>query len=229
MSELRAIIFDFNGVVIDDEPIHLMMFRRVLAEEGLGVTDQEYHDKYLGYDDRGFFLEVLKANGREISTEFCNDLIARKSVYYNAHVAEHMPIFPGVPEFVRRVAAQWPLAVCSGALRGEIDFVLGKLGLAECFRLVVSAEDTTAWKPDPQGYLITLDRLAESLGNPLAAEDVLVIEDSLAGLEAARRAGTRTLAVTNSYSAEELVGQADLVTAGLDSVSDSQLQAVFNT
>lgn len=227
MPRLRALIFDFNGVILDDEPIHLAMFRRVLAEMGLAVTEEEYIEKYLGFDDRGFFEAVLRAHGRPAPPALIEELIRRKSVHYNAHIAEHLPVIDGVPAFVRRVSRSWPLAICSGALRNEIQFVLERLGLSDCFRLIVSAEDTTVCKPDPQGYLLTLERLGPLLEGGLRAGETLVVEDSLAGLEAARRAGMRTLAVTTSYPRDVLAPQADLVADRLDTVTNEQLEAIF--
>jgi len=227
MSGLRAVIFDFNGVIIDDEAVHLDLFRRVLGELGLGITDHEYDEVYLGFDDRGVFAAVLEANRRDASGEAVQALIARKSVLYNAWVAEEMPLFPGAVAFVQEAARQWPLAICSGALRGEIDLVLARAGIAECFGVIVSAEETTACKPDPQGYVIALERLRGVVGDDLRAEEVLVVEDSIGGLQAARAAGMRTLAVAHSYAAEQLAPVADLVAEGFDNVTDARFREMF--
>src|SRR5438132_13760134 len=120
---LRAIIFDFNGVIIDDEPLHLELFRRVLAEEGVALSDEDYHDKYLGYDDRGCFVAALADAGREGvagDPAFINELITRKAAYYRRAMDERYLLFPSVVECVRRWATCFPLAIASGSLRQEI-------------------------------------------------------------------------------------------------------------
>ncbi len=126
-SELRAIIFDFNGVIVDDEPLHLELFRHVLAEEGLTFTDEVYYEKYLGYDDRGCFIAALADAGREKEASdigYIDRLIARKAAYYQDAIKDRYLLFPGVVDLVRRLASSYPLAIASGALRNEIEFVL---------------------------------------------------------------------------------------------------------
>jgi HAD superfamily hydrolase (TIGR01509 family) len=224
---LRAIIFDFNGVIIDDEPLHLELFRRVLGEEGLGLTDADYHEKYLGYDDRGCFVAALTDAGRAqaaAEATFINGLIARKAVYYRQAIDERL-LFPGVVEFVRRAARRFPLAIVSGALRPEIELVLGRGRIRDCFSVIIAAEDVSECKPHPEGYLKALAALNAhpSAQTAIQPAECLVIEDSVAGVEAARRAGMRCLAVTNSYRAEELAG-ADWVTASL---AECELESWF--
>jgi HAD superfamily hydrolase (TIGR01509 family) len=206
---LRAIIFDFNGVIIDDEPLHLELFRRVLAEEGIGLTDQDYYDKYLGYDDRGCFVAALIDAGRRqwaADLAFINDLIARKAAYYRRAIDKRCLLFPGVVELVRRAAPRYALAIASGALRQEIELVLERGEIRDCFRVVIAAEDVTECKPHPEGYVRALAALnaLDANPSPIQPEECLVIEDSMAGIEAAHRARMRCLAVTNSYRAEEL-------------------------
>ena len=216
---LRAIIFDFNGVIVDDEPLHLELFRRVLAEEGVALSDEDYHDKYLGYDDRGCFVAALADAGRgqlAADTAFINELIARKAAYYRRAIDERYLLFPGVVECVRRLATRFPLAIASGALRQEIELVLTRGGIRDCFRTMIAAEDVSECKPHPEGYTKALAAL-NALGTeeiPIRPGECLVIEDSVAGVEAAHRAGMRCLAITNSYSAAELV-EADWVAASL--------------
>lgn len=202
--DLKAIIFDFNGVIVDDEPLHLELFRKVMAEEGLELTEEEYHAKYLGYDDRGCFTAALTDLGRPVSgTEYIDELIARKAGYYMTAIEERFLIFPGVIELIGQVRSRYPLAIASGALRSEIELVLERGGIRDAFGPIVAAEDVGACKPDPEGYLRALDELRTTTAS-LQPSQCLVIEDSIAGVEAARRAGMRCLAVTNSYSAAEL-------------------------
>jgi HAD superfamily hydrolase (TIGR01509 family) len=214
---MRAIIFDFNGVIIDDEPLHLELFRAILAEEGITLSDEDYQEKYLGYDDRGCFVAALGHAGRERDSknvDFINGLIERKAARYRAAINERYLLFPGVVDLVRRLAGKYPLAIASGALRGEIEMVLERGGIRECFQAIIAAEDVGACKPDPEGYVKALEALNSSADSPIQPGECLVIEDSVAGVEAAKCAKMRCLAVTNSYAAEQL-GEADWITGSL--------------
>jgi beta-phosphoglucomutase len=218
-SDLRAIIFDFNGVIIDDEPLHLELFRSILLEEGLSLSDEDYRDKYLGYDDRACFTTVLVDAGRRIEAEddqYVDRLVARKAIRYEREIGKRYLLFPGVVETVRRLSSRYPLAIVSGALRNEIELVLKLGGIRECFGVIIAAEDTSACKPDPEGYLKALAAL--NLNAPgeqmIKPDQCLVIEDSVAGVGAAKRAGMRCLAVTNSYRDDELK-EADWIVASL--------------
>ena len=208
-SDLRAIIFDFNGVIIDDEPLHLELFRSILSNEGLSLSDEDYRDKYLGYDDRACFIAVLADAGRKIEAnddQYIDRLVARKATCYEQEIGKRYLLFPGVVEIVPRLSSRYPLAIVSGALRKEIELVLRLGKIREYFRVIIAAEDTSACKPDPEGYL---KALAVLNSNPpeqklIQPDECLVIEDSVAGVTAAKRAGMRCLAVTNSYREEEL-------------------------
>lgn len=201
---LRAILFDFNGVLVDDEPIHLATFQRVLAEEGIGLTAEEYYRRYLGLDDRACFAAVLRAAGETPAVPRLMRLIARKAAYYQERIGEHgYPLFAGAAELVGAAAdAGLMLGVVSGALRHEVDGALHQAGLAGRFKVLVTAEDVTAGKPDPEGYrraleaLNALPPLPERLLHP---HEVLAVEDSPAGLTAAAEAGLVTLGIAHDY------------------------------
>lgn len=220
---LRAILFDFNGVLVDDEPIHLEMFQRVLAEEGIGLTAADYYRYYLGLDDRGCFAAVLESAGETPTVPRLMRLIARKSAYYQERIhCAGYPFFPGAPELVAAAAAAGlMLGVVSGALREEVEGALRQSDLARHFKVLVTADDVAAGKPDPEGYRRALEALnsvpplPERLVHP---HEVLAVEDSEAGLAAAGGAGLLTLAVAHTYPAHHLAG-ADAVApnlAGLD-------------
>ena len=213
---LKAIIFDFNGVIVDDEPLHLEIFRQVLREEMIFLTDEDYYEKYLGLDDRGCFTAVLCDNSRTpdaADDTFILELIDRKAEYYREAIQERMLLFPGVVDLVRRSAAQYPLAIASGALRSEIEFVLERGEIRDCFQVIVATEDVSECKPDPEGYLKALEQLNATLDREIQAHECLVIEDSIVGIEAAKAAGMRCVAVTNSYSAQELTAADQVVTS----------------
>ncbi|MFQ6040818.1 MAG: HAD family hydrolase [Candidatus Poribacteria bacterium] len=217
----KAIIFDFDGVIADTEPIHLKMFQRVLAEDGITLTEEDYHQKYLALDDKGCFSAVLSDNGREVDKNLVDDMIRRKSVYFDEYVKNNIIIFPGVVDFVRKVAKNHLLVIASGALRHEIEFGLEVVGIRQEFQAIVSAEDVEKSKPDPEPFLRALEELNRIRGNSeqIRPSECLVIEDSLHGVAAAHAAGMKCLAVTNSYSADEL-SEADWVT---DSLEDAEL------
>jgi len=216
---LRAVLFDFNGVIVDDEPLHLELFRRVLGEEGVALTEEEYQAKYLGFDNRKCFLAALTDAGRVDAARdeaLITALMARKMNYYLDAINERFLLFPGAVELVRTLAARYPMAIVSGAMREEIETVLRRGRVRDCFRAIITSDDIRAGKPDPEGYrkaLATLNALDAS-SSAIRPEECLVIEDSVAGVQAAKRAGMRCLAVTNSYSAEELK-QADWIVPNL--------------
>jgi HAD superfamily hydrolase (TIGR01509 family) len=227
---LKAIIFDFNGVIVDDEPLHLELFRRVLGEENITLSDEDYHSKYLGYDDHGCFTAALADAGR---ADLANDatviaeLIERKAGYYRQTIEERMLLFPSAVELVQKLAAKFPLAIASGALREEIETVLRRGKIRDCFRVIIASEDVTACKPDPEGYVMALAALNALRNEPISPRECLVIEDSIAGIEAAKLAGMWCLAVTNSYTAEKLT-HADWVVETLTDCDPEILCASLN-
>src|SRR3989442_5542774 len=221
----RALIFDFDGVIADDEPLHLAAFQEALAAEGITLSREAYYARYLGFDDQDCVVAVRREAGRRARPERVRALMAAKADRFLGLVRAGAPIFPGVPTFVRAAAARVPLAVASGALRHEIELILAQAGLADCFAAIVSAEDVSVGKPSPEGFLRALERLRVRLPD-LAPRDCLVVEDSQPGLEGARRAGMRCLAVTNSYPAAEL-GRADPILSSLAEAGWNRLAALF--
>ncbi len=185
---LRALIFDFNGIIVDDEPIHFQLFQRVLGEEGIRLTEEAYYARYLGFDDRGAFTTGFAENRRILDEPKLAELIARKAGYYQDAICNHVAIFPGVKNLIASVAASLPLAVASGALRQEIETILKGTGLLTYFKAIVSAEDVERGKPEPEIFLKALTALnAQHIGSPIAPADCLVIEDSKEGIRGARR------------------------------------------
>jgi beta-phosphoglucomutase len=222
---LRAVIFDFNGIIVDDEPIHFKLFQRVLGEEGIVLTEQDYYARYLGFDDRGAFMAGFREHSRPLSAEKLQELIERKADYYQEAIRNHVTVFPGVKNLVADLSQTLPLAVASGALRHEIETILKTLGLLNHFDAIVAAEDVTQGKPEPEIYLKALAALNASGGNgkPIEAADCVVIEDSKEGIRGARRAGMKCLAVTNSHP-PELLGEATAIVKSLEGVNSNFLR-----
>ena len=228
---LRAILFDFNGVLADDESIHLELFQRALAEEGIELTRDDYYAHYLSFDDRGCFQAILESAGAAADAGRVSRLIVRKSSYYHARIRQQgFPIFAGAAELIAEVAAGgMMLGVVSGALRDEVEGALEQLGVRSRFKTLVTAEDVTAGKPDPEGYRIGLANLNALPPYPsrlLHPHEVVAIEDSPAGLEAAAACALSTLGVAQTYPAAEL-SAADQVVESIADLSLERLQALF--
>ena len=179
---LQAAFFDFNGVLVDDERLHLDGFNAALSPLGVSVSLDLYNERYLGFDDRGAFAAMLRDHGLAAGAERVADLIAAKSVVYNELAARSLDVFEGAPALLRSVAAAVPVAIVSGALRGEIESALRVMGAEGVVRLIVAAEDVAACKPDPEGYLLGLARLSAAVG-ALDPSRCVAIEDSVAGVE----------------------------------------------
>lgn len=222
---LRAVIFDFNGIIVDDEPIHFELFKKVLGEEGIALTKDAYYARYLGFDDRGAFSFGYHEHNRPLSDAKLVELIDRKAVYYQDAIRNHVAIFPGVKNLVADLAQSLPLAVASGALRNEIETILSAAGLIDHFKAIVSAEDVERGKPEPDIFLKALAALNAQNGNAIQANECVVIEDSKEGIKGARRAGMKCLAVTNSHPAE-LLNDANVVVKTLDTVTLKFLESL---
>ena len=202
---MRAVIFDFDGVIADTEPLHFEGLRRTLAEIGIALTEADYYANYLGFDDRGCIAEALRVNDRAAPVALVQQLMQYKARAYLASVKDHLVIFPGVQAFVETAARAYPLAIASGALRPEIEFVLEQAGIRKAFRHITSAEDVTHGKPDPEPFLHALDGLNRVCASPPITPDAcLVIEDSLPGIRAARAAGMKVVAIANTHSIQDL-------------------------
>lgn len=224
MDTLSAIIFDFDGVIADTEPLHFAGFRQTLAEIGISLTEPDYYANYLGYDDRGCFIAALTEYHRPTDPPALAQLMQRKAHAYLESVKDHLVIFPGVRELVHEAAATYPLAIASGALRHEIEFILEQAGLRKEFLHITAAEDVTRGKPDPQPFLHALDTLnRQRLDQPITAGSCLVIEDSIPGIRAAKTAGMKVLAVANTHTTQDL-HEAHAVAQSLSQVRLSELR-----
>lgn len=217
-QHLQAIIFDFDGVIANSEPLHLQAFQQALSEEGIAFTPSEYYSRYLGFDDVGVFEAVARDRGIPMTDRHVTSLVARKGVILEAMMRADTVLFAGVREFVRASAAEVPIAIASGALRHEIEEILRAAGLVELFAAIVASGDTPESKPSPAPYILALEKLRAASGRRLDANRSVAIEDSRWGLESARGAGLRCVGVTTSYPAHELPG-AELITAGLHTLT----------
>ncbi len=213
---VRAIIFDLDGTLADTEPLHLVAFNAVLRPHGIEIARADYFSRLIGYDDRDCFTLVLREHRRPAGDALIRDLIGQKTSVYQAIVAERQVLFPGAAEFVRGCAARFPLGLVTGTLRAEAEMILGRAEIRGLFVDIVAAEDVEYGKPAPDGFNAALGRLGYILRPhpPIAAAECLAIEDTAAGIEAARRAGMRVLAVAQTMPETELAA-ADIVRPSL--------------
>jgi beta-phosphoglucomutase len=211
---LQAIVFDFDGVIADSEPLHLRAFQQALAEEGIELSPADYYGRYLGYDDVGLIKAVASDRGIAMTDQHMTAFVARKGAKLQAMLTGGSVLFPGAKDFIQEAAAAVPIAIASGALRHEIDEIIEAAGVADLFLTIVASGDTPESKPSPAPYRLAFERLQETAGGNLDPRRCVAVEDSHWGLESARGAGLRCVGVTSSYPAEALTG-AELVVGGL--------------
>ena len=209
---IAAIVFDFDGVLADSEPLHLKVYQELLEPQGIHLDQATYCARYLGFDDEGVFQQLAVDYKLLLGDEEIELLIEEKARRFEQLVSNGNVLYPGAAPCVRRLAGAWPLGIASGALRAEIELMLRGAGLIDAFRFIVSSGDTEHTKPAPDPYL----RAADLHGVPAAA--CVAIEDSHWGLQSARAAGMRTIAVTHTYPRDTLT-DADVVVDSLDEIT----------
>jgi len=222
-----ATIFDFNGVLVDDELVHRDAFRDVLGPLGVAFSDDAYVERYLGFDDIGALRAMLADAGRSTTDREVEALASAKRPFYMRRAEAGLVVFDGAIDAVRRRAAKGTVAIVSGALRDEITFALERMGISDLVSHIISAEDTPRCKPDPMGYELCLRALAARLDAD-GAPRALVIEDSLAGIESAKSAGLVCMAVAHSYPEARLrEAGADAVVSRIADVSDALVDDLY--
>ncbi len=226
---LRAIIFDFDGVIVDSEYRIFQLTQQMAAQEGWTVSEAEYFRDYLALDDRGIIEHLYQSHGRPVDHARRDELIAWKFRAYQEIIRDGLPPMPGAVEFVRAAAARYPLAIASGSLRVEIEHLLNKLGLREKFAVLATADDCERSKPEPEVYLTALARLRELpkfQADQLLASECLAIEDAPLGVVAAQAAGMKCLALAHSRPADEL-RHADWIAREFAEVDLDQIERDF--
>ncbi len=221
---LGAVIFDFDGVITDSEILHFRAFNAVLTKHGFELTRQEYYGDYLGLSDVDCFKTLIGEGRLHIQESQIQGLVQQKTKVFEQLARTEGRIIKGVREFLQMLSQnRVPTAICSGALRAEIELILDGAKLRRYFDVVVSAEEVKRGKPDPQGFVLALKKLNHRRTQPIAPEHCVVIEDSHWGLKAARAANMRTVAVTNTYEADQLK-EADKVVACLSDLTLEELR-----
>jgi beta-phosphoglucomutase len=200
---LKAVLFDFNGVIIDDEPIHEQLIEQILLDENLRFNRRDFQKYCLGRGDRQCIAELLTSRGRIVGDSYLNGLLQRKALAYQQTIdtLTLLPIYPNLGKLIAQMRAErLKLAVVSGALRSEIELVLDRAQLSPYFSLVVAGDDIKTGKPEPDGYLLAVDRLNQLYPDlQLQPTECLAIEDTFAGIEAAKRAGIKVVGIAHTY------------------------------
>ncbi|KAA0888007.1 HAD family hydrolase [Oryzomonas rubra] len=212
--EANAVIFDFDGVIVDTEPLHYKAFQRILEPLGLGFSWQQYVDIYMGFDDRDAFVEAFATQNRPLDTATLSSLVERKAEIFQTVIQDGITSYPGVVELIKKLHhMKVPLAISSGALQSDIAPIVEQLGIANCFDVIVTADDVTKSKPDPETYRLAFEKLASHAA--LTPDRTIAIEDTPAGITAAKGAGLQVIGLTNSYP-KALISEASVVLDSLE-------------
>ena len=224
---LKAVLFDFNGVIINDESIHQQLINEILSAENLPTNELEYREVCLGRSDRACFSEILSLRDRLVTEDYLAKLIESKTKAYQQKLQKlaTLPIYPEINNLMAQIQIEGLLiGVVTGALREEAQLVLDRADLQQYISVIVAGDEIKASKPEPYGYLLAVERLNRQ--NPhlqLKPSDCLAIEDTLAGVEAAKRAGMQVVGVANTYPFHLLQRQANWV---VDYLSELELERV---
>ncbi len=220
---VKVVIFDFDGVIADSEILHFRAFNKILSQFDFQIQKPDYYQKYLGLTDKDCYKTLIQEGHLPVTVDKVPELVAQKKVIYKEFAESDGHVIDGVRPFLDLLNHHGIIkAICSGALEAEIQLTLSQAGLEDEFVTVVAADHVSVGKPDPEGYSMTLTRLQE-IDPTLTAGQCIVIEDSHWGLEAAKGAGMKTIAVTNSYPAEQL-GMADHIVSSLDLIAVEDLE-----
>ncbi len=222
---LKAVIFDFDGVITDSEILHLRSFNRVLAQQyGVEITTKSYYKDYLGLTDFKCFKLVTDERQLALDDQEIANLMKQKTQIFEELAKAEGRIIEGVHDFLKMLEQNNILmAICSGAVLAEIELILEEARLRHFFAVIVSAEQVTKGKPDPEGFLLALEKLNQNRQTAILPNQCIVVEDSHWGLKAAKAAGMHTIAVTNSYAANQLT-QAEKIVARLSELGIGDLQ-----
>src|SRR5687768_3006627 len=201
----QAVLFDFDGVIVNSEPLHFLAFHEVLAAEKIDLPEAEYYQEMIGFDDRGAFKHIFQRRSRELDPKTFLRVMTRKSeVMMELIQRRKLEALPGAEEFIRSLWRHCPLGICSGALREEIEAMLEGVSLRDCFTVITAAEDVEVGKPDPRGYVQTMKLLAEKSKRDLKPSECLIVEDAPSVIQRAKAAGFPTLGVASTTSLEKL-------------------------
>ena len=228
---IKAIFFDFNGVIIDDELLQMKAYEEVLREHGIALT-KEWYFSALGMDDVTFVRSMFERSNTPLTDEVLRQVQIKKTDLHRKMIEDELPLFPGVVTFLKAAAREFSLGLVSMASTDEISYVLERANLRQLFSVFVMAGDVPVCKPAPDCYRSGLEKLNEKRRSdrllPVLANECLAIEDSPPGIESARGAGMRTLGVLNTVTESELrAAGADVVTPSLADWTTEAVRLVY--
>lgn len=220
-AEIRTILFDFDGVLVNSEGLHFRAFERAAADAGIPLTEEEYYRDCIGFDDRGAWRQIAKTRGITLDSATLLGLLTYKAEIMRGLIHEKKyTALPGVEGLVRGLWRNYPLAIVTGAIRNEVELMIEGIGLRDCFRTIVAAEDVSVGKPDPQGYLQATATIARLTNQTIAPTNALIFEDAPRVIERAKAVGFQTVGVPTHYGHDELKG--DYTPKSLEAAEVSQ-------
>ncbi len=230
---IKAVLFDFNGVIINDERIHQQLIENILLQENLVLKPGEYQQRCLGRSDKSCVQDLLASRGRVVDEKYLSKLQQKKAQNYVEQIEnlEQLPVYPGLNDFVFQIrSSELKLAIVSGAIRQEIELVLERAELTEYFKIIVAGNDVAMSKPKPDSYLLALERLNQEYPDlNLQASECLVIEDTLAGIQAAKAAGMKVVGVANTYPFHMLQRQSNWTVDCLSELDLERIQKIYSS
>lgn len=229
---IKAIFFDFNGVIINDEPLQMKAYQEVLAQYDISLSEAQYYSS-LGMDDRTFIRTAFERASKTLTDEIMSAVVQGKTEVHRGLLTDDLPLFPGIVTFLKAASRCYELGIVSMSNLEELQYVLDRAQLKTLFSVLITAEDVNSCKPAPDCYLLARERLNTQLREarqlPLLPEECLVVEDSPPGIQSGREAGMRTLGVTNTVTEEELrAAGAEVVTRNLSDWNVDAVHHVFS-
>ena len=213
MNQMKIIIFDFDGVILDSENSHFIAFNEGLKNLNVNISEDEYYSKYISLDDRGVITNVINDKNISVTNEEIDMIIKNKNDYFESRLIDNSKLFPGVEELIIQLSKNFVLSIGSGANRSEIIKTLKNNNIYDYFEIIVSADEVNNPKPNPETY----NRVLDNINTDFNINEIIVIEDSPGGIEAAKSAGLKCIAITNTFDNEEL-GKADIIVSNYEDI-----------
>ncbi|GIR29091.1 beta-phosphoglucomutase [bacterium] len=187
MNQMKIIIFDFDGVILDSENSHFIAFNEGLKNLNINISEDEYYSKYISLDDRGVITNVVNDKNISVTNEEIDMIIKNKNDYFESRLIDNSKLFPGVEELIIQLSKNFVLSIGSGANRSEIIKTLKNNNIYDYFEIIVSANEVNNPKPNPETY----NRVLDNINTDFNINEIIVIEDSPGGIEAAKSAGLK--------------------------------------
>ena len=210
---MKIIIFDFDGVILDSENSHFIAFNEGLKKLNINISEDEYYSKYISFDDRGVITNVVNDKNISVTNEEIDMIIKNKNDYFESRLIDNSKLFPGVEELIIQLSKNFVLSIGSGANRSEIIKTLKNNNIYDYFEIIVSADEVNNPKPNPETY----NRVLDNINTDFNINEIIVIEDSPGGIEAAKSAGLKCIAITNTFDNKEL-GKADIIVSNYEDI-----------